>query len=89
VSAMIARETLYLLLEIKNGKPDATGKKLDITGIVLAVILLTVSIVLFWIFTGIIMAAGNSSIWSEIGTSLSLIVSSLIKLVKIKLGFTR
>jgi hypothetical protein len=75
------------LVKIKNGKSGVTGKKLDITGIVLAVILLPASLVLFWIFTGIIMAAGNSSIWSEIGTSLSSIVSSLIKLVKIKLGF--
>ena len=77
------------LVKIKNGKSDISGKKLDITGIVLGIILLPISIVLFWIFTGIIMAAGNSSIWSEIGTSLSSIVSSLLKLIKVKLGFIR
>lgn len=73
------------LVKIKNGKSGISGKKLDITGIVLAVILLPISIVLFWIFTGIIIAAGNSGI----GTSLLSIGGSLLELIKMKLGFAR
>jgi hypothetical protein len=73
------------LVKIKNGKSGISGKKLDITGIVLAVILLPISIVLFWIFTGFIIAAGNSGI----GTSLLSINGSLLELIKMKLGFAR
>ena len=73
------------LVKIKNGKSGIYGKKLDITGIVLGLILLPISIILLWIFTGFIIAAGNSGI----GTSLLSIGGSLLELIKMKLGFAR
>jgi hypothetical protein len=72
------------LVKIKNGTSGTSGKKLAITGIVLGFILLPINIILFWIFTGMAMAVGNSGI----GASLLSICRSLLELVKVKLGFS-
>jgi hypothetical protein len=58
------------LVRIKNGKSSVPGKKLDITGIILAVILPIIGIILFYIVNVLIMAAGNP-VWSELGSAIS------------------
>jgi uncharacterized membrane protein len=58
------------LVKIKNGKSSVPGKKLDITGIILAVILPIIGILLFYIVSVFIMVSGDP-IWSELGSSIS------------------
>ena len=71
------------LVKIKNGTSGASGKKFDITGIVLGLILLPIALYLFII---IIMAAPA---FSEMGSLISSIVRNFFKLVMVKLGFSR
>ena len=58
------------LVNIKNGKSSVHGKKLDITGIILAVILPIIGIILFYIVTVLIMVSGDP-MWSGLGSAIS------------------
>jgi hypothetical protein len=58
------------LVKIKNGKSSVHGKKLDITGIILAVILPIVGIILFYIVAVFSLAAGDP-MWSRLGSAIS------------------
>ena len=75
------------LVKIKNGKSGTSGKKMDIAGIVLGLVLLPVAIFIFSIVTGIFVMAASTGTFSEIGGSLSSLIKSLFELVKVKLGF--
>ena len=76
------------LVKIKKGKSSVSGKKLDITGIVLGLVLLPIAIFILSIFIGIFVMAASTGTFSEIGNSLSSIIRSFFKLVMIKLGFS-
>jgi hypothetical protein len=76
------------LVKIKNGKSGASGKKLDITGIVLGFVLLPIAIFILSIVTGIFVMAASTGTFSEIGNSLSSLIRNLFELVKAKLGFS-
>ena len=54
------------LVNIKNGKSGVPGKKLDITGIILAVILLPISFILLWLVIG-----GGALAMSGLGGAIS------------------
>jgi hypothetical protein len=76
------------LVKIKNGKSSASGRKMDIAGIVLGLVLLPIAIFIFSIIYGIFVMAASTGTFSEIGTSLSSIISIFFKLVMLKLGFS-
>lgn len=63
------------LVKIKNGKSGISGKKFDITGIILGLILLPIAI---YLFTIIMMSSA----------SISTLGSTLLELIKVKLGFS-
>jgi hypothetical protein len=65
------------LVKIKNGKSSLSGKKLDITGIILGFVLLPIAIFIFIIIIGSIMMAGSTGIFSELGNSLLLLFKSI------------
>jgi len=75
------------LVKIKNGKSGASGKKMDIAGIVLGLVLLPLALFILSIVTGIFVMAASTGTFSEIGNSLSSLIRSLFELVKVKLGF--
>jgi hypothetical protein len=75
------------LVKIKNGKSSASGRKMDIAGIVLGLVLLPIAIFILSIVTGIFVMAASTGTFSEIGNSLSSLIRSLLELVKVKLGF--
>jgi hypothetical protein len=76
------------LVKIKNGKSSASGRKMDIAGIVLGLVLLPIAIFILSIITGIFVMAASTGTFSDIGSSLSSIIKSLFELVKLKLGFS-
>jgi hypothetical protein len=76
------------LVKIKNGKSSVSGKKMDIAGIVLGLVLLPISILIVSIIVGSIMMAASTGVFSEIGTSLSSLVGNFFELIKVKLGFS-
>ncbi len=76
------------LVKIKNGKSGASGKKMDIAGIVLGLVLLPIAIFILSIVTGIFVMAASTGTFSEIGNSLSSIISNFFKLIMVKLGFS-
>ena len=65
------------LVKIKNGKSGASGKKMDIAGIVLGAVLLPVAIFIFSIIIGSLVMAGSTGIFSELGNSLILLFKSI------------
>jgi hypothetical protein len=54
------------LINIKNGKSGLPGKKLDIAGIILAVILIPISFILLWLVIG-----GGALAISGLGSAIS------------------
>jgi hypothetical protein len=65
------------LIKIKNGKSSVSGKKLDITGIVLGIVLLPIAVFIFSIIIGTFMMASSTGIFSELGNSLSLLIKTI------------
>jgi hypothetical protein len=61
---------------------------MDIAGIVLGLVLLPIAIFILSIVTGIFVMAASTGTFSEIGNSLSSIISSFFKLIMVKLGFS-
>jgi hypothetical protein len=54
------------LVNIKNGKSGVPGKKLDITGIILGIILIPISFILLWLVIG-----GGAFAISGLGSAIS------------------
>jgi hypothetical protein len=74
------------LVKIKNGKSSASGRKMDIAGIVLGLVLLPIAIFILSIIIGIFVMAAPTL--GETGNVLSSIIGTFIKLVMLKLGFS-
>jgi hypothetical protein len=76
------------LVKIKNGKSSASGKKMDIAGIVLGLVLLPIAALMLNIIIGIFVAVASSGTFSVLGNSLSSVIGSFFKLIMLKLGFS-
>ena len=76
------------LVKIKNGTSGTSGRKMDIAGIVLALVLLPIAAFILSIIVGIFAATAATGTFSELGNSLSSIIGSFVKLVMLKLGFS-
>ena len=76
------------LVKIKNGKSSSSGKKMDIAGIVLGLVLLPIAIFILSIIIGIFVMVASTGTFSEIGNSLSSIIRNFFKLIMLKLGFS-
>jgi hypothetical protein len=74
------------LVKIKNGKSSASGKKMDIAGIVLGLVLLPIAIFILSIIIGSFIMAAPAM--SETGNLLSSVIGNFFKLVMLKLGFS-
>jgi hypothetical protein len=62
------------LVNIKNGKSGVPGKKLDITGIILAVIFLPISFILLWLVIG-----GGALAMSGLGSAISGLFTAIFR----------
>jgi hypothetical protein len=76
------------LVKIKNGKSGSSGKKMDVAGIVLGLVLLPITIFMLSIITGIFIMAASTGTFSEIGNSFSSLIRNLFELIKVKIGFS-
>jgi hypothetical protein len=71
------------LVKIKNDKSSLSGKKLDIAGIILAVILPIVGIILFYIVSVLIMAS-SSPIWSELARTIGELIKAIFRRLAVR-----
>jgi len=76
------------LVKIKNGKSSTSGKKMDIAGIVLGLVLLPIAIFALSIIVGSFVMAAATGTFSETGSLLSSVIKNFFKLIMLKLGFS-
>ena len=71
------------LVNIKNGKSSVHGKKLDITGIILAVILPIIGIILFYI-VAVFSLAVSDPLRVELGSSISELFKAIFRRLTVR-----